>query len=119
MTREEEIKKASGELFNSAPCSKTYKMGFEAGAMWADANPKSSWISVEDDLPCNHEELLYNKHWTKSVLAVLAWDNDPSKMHIEVCRMYATEGLHGSNWYWNEILSYKVTHWMPLPKIPD
>ena len=110
MTREEEINKASDELFNSAPCSKTYKMGFEAGAMWADNNPKSPWISVEDDLPYNHEELMENEHCTKYVLAVLAWDNDPSKRHIEVCRMYAIEGLHGSNWYWNESLSYKVTH---------
>ena len=122
MTRDKEIDNAKnafykriledGYCYDPRDC-------FEEGADWADANPKSPWISVEDDLPCNHEELLYNKHWTKSVLAVLAWDNDPSKMHIEVCRMYATEGLHGSNWYWNEILSYKVTHWMLLPKIPD
>ena len=34
--REEEIKKASDELFKSFRCSKTYRIGFEAGVMWSD-----------------------------------------------------------------------------------
>ena len=69
MTREEEIKKALGEQFYSTPCSKTYKMGFEVGAMWADNNPKSSWINVKDDLPCNNPN---NIHFgfTNKVLAI-------------------------------------------------
>lgn len=25
---------------------------------WSDNHPKSPWISVADDLPCNHKELL-------------------------------------------------------------
>ena len=33
---EEEIKKASDELFKSFKCGKTYRMGFEAGVMWSD-----------------------------------------------------------------------------------
>ena len=37
---------------------KDVKSSFESGAKWADENPKSPWISVEDDLPCDHEELL-------------------------------------------------------------
>ena len=31
---------------------------FRDGAEWADNNPKSPWINVKDDLPCNHKELL-------------------------------------------------------------
>ena len=117
MTREEEIKKASGELFNSAPCSKTYKMGFEAGVMWADANPKSPWISVEDDLPCNHKEFTEGKRWTKPVLAVLAWNENPSERHIEICDMYAVN----INWYWRIGIGnhHHVVYWMPLPKMSD
>ena len=36
----------------------TYQNGFINGAEWADNNPKNPWISVEDDLPFNHKELL-------------------------------------------------------------
>ena len=50
MTREEEIINAANELCNSFRGSKTYKLGFEIGAKWADEHPKSPWISVEDDI---------------------------------------------------------------------
>ena len=119
MTREEEINKASDELFNSAPCSKTYKMGFEAGAMWADANPKSPWISVEGDLPYNHDELMENEHCTKSVLAVLVWNKDPSIRHIERCRMCDMLGSINMGWHWCNGGYYHVVYWMPLPEIPN
>ena len=54
MTREDEISIAS-----CAYGSKGSSIDFEAGAKWSDANPKSPWISVEDDLPCNHEEMIH------------------------------------------------------------
>ena len=31
---------------------------FAEGAQWADENPQSPWISVDDDLPSNHQELI-------------------------------------------------------------
>lgn len=107
MTREEEIKKASDELFNSRPCSKTYRMGFEVGAMWADNNPKSPWISVEDDLPCNHEELLNpdGKEETSYVVAIIHG-------YIIMSRMYKLNG----KWYWE---NDEPTHWFPIPKLPE
>ena len=51
MTRKDEITIASC-AYGSGGSS----IDFEAGAKWADNNPKSPWISVEDDLPCNHRE---------------------------------------------------------------
>ena len=111
MTREEEIKKASGELFNSAPCSKTYKMGFEAGAMWADANPKSPWISVEDDLPCNNPNNIHFGFTNR----VLATDGK----NISIACMKKNKN---NKWVWcneNSIeLSHVTTHWMPIIKLP-
>lgn len=112
MTREEEIKRASGELFNSAPCSKTYKMGFEAGAMWADANPKSSWISVEDDLPCNNPNNIHFGFTNR----VLATDGK----NISIACMKKNKN---NKWVWcneNSIeLSHVTTHWMPIIKLPN
>ena len=61
MTREEEIRNAIDTIFPIPPSGKGRKYeqalmatGFEAGVKWADSNPKSPWISVDEDLPCNH-----------------------------------------------------------------
>ena len=63
MTREEQIAIAS-----CAYGSRGSSIDFTVGAKWADSHPKSPWISVKDDLPCNHEELLNAKYETKKVL---------------------------------------------------
>ena len=88
---------------------KDVKYGFESGAKWADENPKSPWISVEDDLPCNHEELLKSQESYRTKSVIVRFDNN----------------LHGfaymikidNKWEWlNEIKG--ITHWMPIPKLP-
>ena len=104
MTREEEIKKASDKLSNS--CSKTFKMGFEVGAMWADANPKSPWISVEDDLPCNYKELI-NKSYEDETLPVISF------VHGYVC--LSEMQRVNEKWYWK---GNEPDYWFPIPKLP-
>ena len=106
MTREEEIKKASDELFNSAPCSKTYKMGFEAGVMWADANPKSPWISVEDDMPCNHKELI-----DFDISTAMVFVKTKYSVGTDYMRLYCD-----FTWRWERYRG--ITHWMPIPEPP-
>ena len=64
-----------------------FNVGLQEGLKTADDNPKSPWISVQDDLPYNHKEFMEDKHYTKSVLAVLVWNKEPSKKHIEICCM--------------------------------
>ena len=82
-------------------------------------NPKSQWISIEDDLPCNHDELIENEHYTKKVLVVLAWNDDPSKKHIEICNMCNTIGSFHTDWYWQNKAYYHVIYWMLIPKLPN
>ena len=131
MTREEAIIEAGIEysIQNSPYCiggdnfyEKARELNrnksFEAGVIWADENPKSPWISVEDDLPCNHEELIENENYTKSVLVVLAWNDDPSKKHIEICDMCNKIGSFNTNWYWQNTVYYHVVYWKPLPELP-
>ena len=79
---------------------------------------KSSWISVDEDLPCNHEELIENENYTKKVLVVLAWNDDPSKKHIEICDMCNKIGSFNTNWYWQNPCYYHVVCWKPLPELP-
>lgn len=41
----------------------------------ADTNSKSPWISVEDDLPCNHEELITTDgYFEKETIYVITVD---------------------------------------------
>ena len=53
MRREGEIAIAS-----CAYGSRGSSIDFTAGVKWADSNPILPWINVNDDLPCNHKELI-------------------------------------------------------------
>ena len=90
---------------------------FEKGADWADAHPihstdedkeKSPWISVEDDLPCNHKELLDLLH-TKFVITI------NSKRTVEL--NYMIKGLNG--WEWAFKKYYDILYWMRIPELPE
>ena len=121
MTREEEIDNAKNAFYKRILEDGYYydpRDCFEEGADWADANPKSSWISVKDDLPCNHKEFIEDKYFTKPVLAVLALNENPSIKHMEVCRMCDTFGSN-MDWHWCNGGYHHVVYWMPLPKMPD
>ena len=83
----------------------------------SDNNPK--WISVNDSLPCDFENLLENETLTVKVLVVLQWNEDPTRKHIEICDMYNTIGSFKVDWFWNCSGYYTVTHWMPLPNFPE
>lgn len=64
------------------------------------------WISVKDDLPCNHEELLINKGVTKKVF-VLKFGGSPG-----VDFMLRVNG----EWIWFAYENHKF--WMPIPEPP-
>ena len=108
MTREEEINIAALRYIeeNSISAISSNKDSFIEGAKWSDKHPISPWISIEDDLPCNHKELLNpdNKRDTSCVVAIIHG-------HIVLSRMYK---LHGK-WYWE---NNEPTHWFPIPKLP-
>ena len=96
MTLQDKIQKKAEGYGQLAPA-------FLEGAKFALEN---QWISVEDDLPCNHEELIDpNKpYFTFYVLALLA-DSFP---HITKMVKSST-----GEWVWTS----DVIHWMPIPKL--
>ena len=120
MTREEEIRNAVDTIFPIPPSEKGRKYeqalmatGFEAGVKWADKNPKSPWISVDDDLPCNHSDLVltYNDipFSTKRVIVV-------TDIHtLFLCEMKKDDDR---GWIWNYSTKDKITHWFPIPEPP-
>lgn len=101
MTREEQISIAS-----CAYGSRGSSIDFTAGAKWADSNPKSPWISVEEDLPCNHKELLNAECQTKEVFTLKCGG------FTDVDYMLKIDG----KWIWFEYKSPEF--WMPIPKLP-
>ena len=117
MTREEKINDASETYMNGLfedgveiP-NEDYENIFDAfcqGAKWADTYPKSLWINVKDDLPCNHKELIIN-----------------TKYHTVNVFTYKKGGACGidnmivrnGKWEW-EARKENYLYWMPIPNLP-
>ena len=118
MTREERIRNAVDTTFPIPPSEngRNYEQalmatGFQYGAKWADENPKSPWISVKDDLPCNHDELIitncyYNGKETINVIT------------INKCGIVNENFMifYDNKWEWG--FSTAPCYWMPIPELP-
>ena len=114
MTREEEINNA---FEKALPATESYtpffgeKVAFRLGAEWADVNPKSLWISVDDGLPYDNPNNIHFGFTNR----VLATDGE----NIFVAYMKRDKD---NKWIWwsedNNDISHMVTHWMPFPKPP-
>lgn len=114
MTRQEQINNASNKLSESFKCSKTFKIGFEAGVQWADANPKPLWISVKDDLPCNHEDYILDADSTMpKTRKVLAYNK---KGNVKETFMINIGGKRG--WVWDLSADTIPLYWMFIPELP-
>ena len=122
MTREEEIKCASKDYINYLLDKQEYhnenyteydiQQAFEKGAQWADDNPKSPWISVEDKLPCDDKEMVMEyvaglETRTKKVCVLL------ENGFTDITYMYR---LPPCGWHWNT--RDVITHWFPIPELP-
>ena len=86
-----------------------FNVGLQYGLDVADANPKSPWISVEDDLPCNHREYVDLKYNSYTCQMLVRCKNGI----YSVERMVMIFG----RWRWAE--SNNITHWMPIPKLEE
>ena len=90
---------------DSAECLDAFLHGVEF------AESLSPWISVEEDLPFNHKELLYDTESSIFPCTKLVLIRTEENVH-ELSFMY----IHGYRWDWDFKLD-KITHWMPIPEI--
>ena len=95
-----------GKFIQEMGCNREEERAFIAGARWAVANPKSPWISIDDDLPCNHEELLINKGVTKKVFVLKSGDSPGVDFMLRV----------NGEWIWFAYENHKF--WFPIPEPP-
>ena len=88
-----------------------YNIGLKHGLEIADEHPKSPWISVKDDLPCNHEELMAKRlfSYEKETVHVLTLLPDGD---IVIDFMVHNRG----KWKWWS--HHRPTHWFPIPELP-
>ena len=121
MTRQEQIRDAIDTIipiFRSNN-GRTYEQAlmassFEAGVNWADDNPKSPWISVNDDLPNDETEwyIIYCEAYNKN-------GDDIENKHHEIF----LENFDKETSLWVNIESYNnyffdVLYWMEIPELP-
>ena len=111
MKREEQIRSAAFEASTRNDDYKKYtkdsiaRMFFVEGAMFADANQPSPWISVEERMPePEREVIIVNK-----------------RKQIDID--FLTDDGDGGYYWWksDEIIwcdDDKITHWMPIPELP-
>ena len=74
---------------------------------------ENQWISVKEDLPCNHIDLVlkYNDipFSTERVLVM-------TDIHtLFLCEMKKDDDR---GWIWNYSTKDKITHWFPIPELP-
>ena len=117
MTREEEIRNAVDTIVPILLSNngRTYEQaliasGVEAGIKWADENPKSPWISIKDDLPCNHNELICSKEISEGTETVDVFAMN-ERGDIWTDFMVYENG----KWRWND---FQPDFWMLPPKLP-
>ena len=72
-----------------------------------DGTLKNQFISVDEDLPCNHEELMRSSFFTRTVLAL------SDKIELEFAYMHKTVT---DEWKWTSIRNVK--YWMLIPELP-
>lgn len=85
-----------------------YNKGLLEGLRTADANPKSPWISIKDDLPCNHKELLLNTGY--HTVSVFTYKKGGA---CGIGNMIIRNG----KWEW-KAWNENYLYWMPIPKLP-
>ena len=106
MTREEQIKAEAKKYYSEdIKCYDAFLHGVEF------AEKLSPWINVEEDLPFNHKELLYDTESSIFPSTKLVFIRTEKNAH-ELSFMY----IYGYKWNWDYELD-KVTHWMPIPEI--
>ena len=114
LTREdiEELNDIEPYCFETDREEQWFNVGLQYGLDVADSDPISPWISVEDDIPCNHEELITtNGRYEKNTIYVITID-----------KYGIIEGNHmvlydNGKWEWK----YGVPapcYWMLIPKLP-
>lgn len=115
MTREEEIRKAIDTIFPIPASAKgrDYEQalmatGFQAGAQWADNNPKSPWIKFTEKFPPHQEPI---------IIAMKNKNKEDGIWLYDLCKFFGGDYIDNNNW--EEKVNWEIPiYWMPIPNLP-
>ena len=117
MTKQKKIRTAVDMTAPILPSNngRTYEQaliasGVEAVIKWVDYIFKSPWISIKDDLPCNHSEMICGIENTEGVETIDVFAANQYG-HIWCDYMVYENG----KWIWNDFVP---DFWMIAPKVP-
>ena len=112
LTREdiEQLNDVEPYCFETDREEQWFNIGLQYGLDVADSDPISPWISVDEDLPCNHDELI-NTEYDKETVYVVVIGKDV--IADTDCMEY-----NGKEWVWQKNSFFEPTHWFPIPKLP-
>ena len=86
-----------------------FNVGLQYGLDVADSDPISPWISVEDDLPCNHKELLMINNQQYSETFEVFATNKYGDIWTD-CMIN-----ENGKWRWHD---FEPDYWMIAPELP-
>ena len=107
------LNEVSPYCFESDREEQWFKVGLQYGLDAADAEPLLRWISVNDDLPYRHFELLEpipTENFKGETISVLVIDN---KGYSWLDYMV----LYKNIWKWKHLES-DPSYWMQIPELP-
>ena len=86
-----------------------YRVRLQEGLSITDENPKSPWISIKDDLPCNHNELICSKEISEGTETFNVFAIN------EYCEIWVDYMVYeNGKWRWND---FEPDFWMVPPKL--
>lgn len=87
---------------------------FICGVRWADRNPESPWVQINERMPEDSLPNLANKQLERQSVKVMIVRRNGQVM--EASRRIILDG----KWYWNIPIRMRedITHWMPIPPVP-
>lgn len=87
---------------------------FICGVRWADRNPESPWVQINERMPEDSLPNLANKQLERQSVKVMIVRRNGQVM--EASRRISLDG----KWYWNIPVRMRddITHWMPIPPVP-
>lgn len=88
---------------------------------WTDIEPLNRWIRVEDERPKNsgiYICIFFRKPELAEEGKAAEILSDAMRPIISLC-VFVVNGGVGEGYFDHEMVSHRVTHWMPLPPFPD
>lgn len=106
---DEDMSSDNDEYNNDEYDGSDIQNAFYTGAKWADENPKSPWISVNDDLPCFHNELICGTEISEGTETIEVFAINEYNDIWDDYMVY-----ENGKWRWND---FEPDFWMIAPKV--